>query len=273
MAVVAANLRRKGISVFPYLDDWLIKAKTPELVLHHLQMTTQLLFSLGFTVNMPKSHLEPSQRLLFIGAVLDTTLNPAYPPPQRIQDLQALIPMFQNGAVVSVLKVLCLLGLFASCILLIAHARWHMTALQWCLRKQWFQHKGDLEEFITIYRDAAKDLRWWAVDGNLSQGRPFALPPSVATIIMDASTLGWGAHLGDLEIKGLWSPVEQTFHISLLELQVICLALKAFLPSRSVTSGLDGQHYSDVVHQQAWSMVVPSLQRGSGPGHRPIGFP
>ncbi|KAJ1128923.1 hypothetical protein NDU88_007295 [Pleurodeles waltl] len=60
MAVVAANLRRKGIAVFPYLDDWLIKAKSPELVLHHLQMTTQLLSSLGFSINVPKSHLEPS---------------------------------------------------------------------------------------------------------------------------------------------------------------------------------------------------------------------
>ncbi|KAJ1101769.1 hypothetical protein NDU88_006833 [Pleurodeles waltl] len=38
--VVAAHLRRKGIAVFPYLDDWLIKAKSPELVLHHLQVTT-----------------------------------------------------------------------------------------------------------------------------------------------------------------------------------------------------------------------------------------
>ncbi|KAJ1133891.1 hypothetical protein NDU88_000363, partial [Pleurodeles waltl] len=50
MVVVAAELRRKGIAVFPYLDDWLIKAKSPELVLRHLQSTTQLLFDLGFSV-------------------------------------------------------------------------------------------------------------------------------------------------------------------------------------------------------------------------------
>ncbi|KAJ1084760.1 hypothetical protein NDU88_004906 [Pleurodeles waltl] len=79
MAVVAAHLRRKGVVVFPYLDDWVIKAKSPQLVLSHLRMTTQLLFDLGFSVNVPKSHLEPFQRLLFIGAVLDTTLFRAYP--------------------------------------------------------------------------------------------------------------------------------------------------------------------------------------------------
>ncbi|KAJ1204852.1 hypothetical protein NDU88_000290 [Pleurodeles waltl] len=231
MSVVASELRRKGIAVFPYLDDWLIKAKSPELVSHHLQSTTQLLFDLGFSVNEPKSHLEPSQRLLFIGAVLDTTLGRAFPPPQRIQDIQDLVPMFQNGAVVPVLKVLRLLGLFASCILLVTHARWHMRALQWCLRRQWSQHKGDLEGTVKISRDAAVDLRWWIASNNLSQGKPFQQSPPVATVITDASTLGWGAHLGDLEIKGLWSPEEQIFHINLLELRAVRLALKAFLPS------------------------------------------
>ncbi|KAJ1085596.1 hypothetical protein NDU88_005726 [Pleurodeles waltl] len=231
MSVVAAELKRKGIAVFPYLDDWLIKAKSPELVSHHLQSTTQLLFDLGFSVNVPKSHLEPSQRLLFIGAVLDTTLSRAFPPPQRIQDIQELVPMFRNGAVVPVLKVFRLLGLFASCILLVTHARWHMRALQWCLRRQWSQHKGDLEGVVKISRDAAVDLKWWIASNNLSQGKPFAQSPPVATVITDASTLGWGAHLGDLEIKGLWSPEEQMFHINLLELRAVRLALKAFLPS------------------------------------------
>ncbi|KAJ1135229.1 hypothetical protein NDU88_001673, partial [Pleurodeles waltl] len=41
VSVVAADLRRKGIAVFPYLDDWLIKAESPGLVLHHLQLATQ----------------------------------------------------------------------------------------------------------------------------------------------------------------------------------------------------------------------------------------
>ncbi|KAJ1087084.1 hypothetical protein NDU88_000278 [Pleurodeles waltl] len=266
MAVVAANLRRKGIAVFPYLDDWLIKAKSPKLELHHLQMTTQLLFSLGFSINVPKSHLEPSQRLLFIGTVLDTTLSRAFPPPQWIQDIQALISMFREGSVVPVLKVLRLLGLFASCILLVTHACWHMRALQWCLRRQWFQHRGDLAESINISRDTTADLQWWSVDGNLSQERPFSIPPPVATVITDASTLGWGAHLGDLEIKGRWSPVEQV-----ISYQSAGIAGDTFgsqglppFPSRSVGSSLDGQHALDVVHQQAGrSWVVPSLQRGS----------
>ncbi|KAJ1094268.1 hypothetical protein NDU88_007346 [Pleurodeles waltl] len=62
-------------------------------------------------------------------------------------------------------------------------------------------------------------------------GRPFSQPPPVTSVITDASTLGWGVHLGDLEIKGLWSPVERMFHINLLKLRAVRLAHKAFLPS------------------------------------------
>lgn len=175
MAVVAAHLRRSGIPVVPYLDDWLIKAKSPEMVQHHLQVTSQLLFDLGFSINVPKSHLEPSQRNLFIGAVLDTTVCRAFPPPQRILDIQEMIPLFHNGAAVPVLKVLRLLGLFASCILLVSHARWHIRALHWCLHRPWFQRNGDLRESITISRDTAADLSCWSVESNLTQGKPFHL--------------------------------------------------------------------------------------------------
>ncbi|KAJ1209891.1 hypothetical protein NDU88_005263 [Pleurodeles waltl] len=36
MAVVAAHLCRLGVSVFPYLDDWLLKAPSPRTVVSHL---------------------------------------------------------------------------------------------------------------------------------------------------------------------------------------------------------------------------------------------
>ncbi|KAJ1208810.1 hypothetical protein NDU88_004193 [Pleurodeles waltl] len=79
MAVVAAHLCRLGVSVIPYLDDWLLKAPSPLTVVSHLQTTANLLHQLRFTINVPKSHLTPSQMLPFIRAVLDTVLFQAYP--------------------------------------------------------------------------------------------------------------------------------------------------------------------------------------------------
>ena len=77
LVVVAAHLWMSGVPVFPYLDDWLLKAGSPQAVITHLQTTANLLTSLGFTINVPKSHLTPSQSLPFIGAILDTVAAPA----------------------------------------------------------------------------------------------------------------------------------------------------------------------------------------------------
>ena len=54
-----------------------------------------LLHPLGFTIITPKSHLTPTQMLLFIGAILAMAQFLPYPPEQRVQDIQAMIPMFQ----------------------------------------------------------------------------------------------------------------------------------------------------------------------------------
>ncbi|XP_069083494.1 olfactory receptor 5J3-like [Pleurodeles waltl] len=82
MVVVATHLRRLGVTVCPYLDNWLFKAPTTQVVVTHLQTMTNLLHSLGFTINMPKACLTLSQKLPFIWAVLDTVQFRAYPPEQ-----------------------------------------------------------------------------------------------------------------------------------------------------------------------------------------------
>ena len=80
MAVVAAHLLRSGVPVFPYLNDWLLKAGSLQAVVTHLQTTANLLYSRRFTINMPKSHLTPSQLLPFTGAILDTVQVCTYSP-------------------------------------------------------------------------------------------------------------------------------------------------------------------------------------------------
>ena len=87
-------------------------------------MTANLLTSLGFSINVPKSHLTPSQILLLIGAILDTAQFRAFLAEWRVQDIRAMILMFQLLSWISVRMTLRLLGLLASCILQVKHARW-----------------------------------------------------------------------------------------------------------------------------------------------------
>ena len=55
-----------------------------------------------------------------------------------------MIPMFQPQSCISVRLTMRLLGLIASCILFVKHARWHMQALQWDLKS----HQGHLSDLV-----------------------------------------------------------------------------------------------------------------------------
>ncbi|KAG6927209.1 hypothetical protein G0U57_010328, partial [Chelydra serpentina] len=80
MAVVAAALRRWRIQVFPYLDDWLIRGNSSSQVQSQVQTAKSMFNQLDLLLNVEKSTLEPTQRLDFIGAVLDSTLVRAFLP-------------------------------------------------------------------------------------------------------------------------------------------------------------------------------------------------
>ena len=45
------------------------------------------------------------------------------------------------------------------------------------------------------------------------------------TIFTDASTQGWGTHMGDSQIAGVWTHSERELHINVLERRAVILAL------------------------------------------------
>ena len=68
-------------------------------------------------------------------------------------------------------------------------------------------------------------LRQWQDLSFLTSGisiRPFL---AEFTIFTDALTQGWGTHMGDSQIAGVWTHSEHELHISVLELRAVILAL------------------------------------------------
>ena len=71
MAPVSAFLHQAGTRLRRYLDDWLIQASSREQVLLALESVLQLCQDLGIVVNWEKSQLIPSQRVEYLGVLLD----------------------------------------------------------------------------------------------------------------------------------------------------------------------------------------------------------
>ncbi|XP_064424706.1 condensin-2 complex subunit D3 [Latimeria chalumnae] len=85
LVVVASHLCRQGTFVYPYFDDWLIRGSSKEEAARGLSVTTRLLGSFGFVLNLEKSQLCPVQNITFIGAVLDAVQGTAFLPQERVE--------------------------------------------------------------------------------------------------------------------------------------------------------------------------------------------
>ena len=71
MEVPISVLRRLNFCLIIYLDDMLIMARTVQEFSFHRDTVINLLQNLGFILNLEKLVLEPSQKIEFLGMVID----------------------------------------------------------------------------------------------------------------------------------------------------------------------------------------------------------
>ena len=67
-----APLRRQGIRLATYLDDWLLLAQSEQEARAHTRILIRHLFELGFVINTEKSMMSPAQGIIFLGLSLDS---------------------------------------------------------------------------------------------------------------------------------------------------------------------------------------------------------
>ena len=88
---VAVLLRQRGVKLHVYLDDWLIRADTPEQAQLHAQTTIRVLQFLGWIINFEKSDLTPSQEFQFIRMQFNTRQFTVAPLPNMRLKVQSIL--------------------------------------------------------------------------------------------------------------------------------------------------------------------------------------
>lgn len=81
---VLAFLRQGGITLYAYIDDWLILAESEQECRETTSYVIQTLQNLGWIINFDKSNLQPSQTVTYLGAILDFRRGLAIPTQERI---------------------------------------------------------------------------------------------------------------------------------------------------------------------------------------------
>ena len=206
-----------------------------------------------------KSDLVPSQTAKYLGMTIDTEAGKVFPSLARVEKFLTVAESFCTMDAPPAQLWQVILGHLASLERLVPHGRLRMHTLQWHLKAHWSNESDPPSLPVPLPREVRRDLSWWMVRDHLLTGVRFGTPAPDLHLYSDASCSGWGTHLLDQHVSGVWSDQEKLLHINLLEMMALFLGLQASRDSD--VRRLDGRG----VRQQA---------RGHGfPGSMLVGQP
>jgi hypothetical protein len=229
IALEAASVVKRSldVDVFVYLDDWLLVHRSKDHLRRSTQETISILREFGFLVNLQKSSLSPTRKIVHLGTILDFEEGFIRPTPERLANLQRCILRVNTHKPVKAKRWQILLGHMASLTVSVPLARLHMRQLQIHLRRHWSQKRdSEFKKIPPTGEDLQQWWNWWKNQSNLAQGRPFQDPVPDLIVTTDASGLGWGGYCGNQSFSGEWLPYQRRFHINWKELKAVQLTLK-----------------------------------------------
>ena len=190
MTVIATFLRRRAITLHPYLNDWLPRNQNRQRLLEHRQYILLLINSLGLIINYEKSDLVPAQVFNFIGMEFLTHTNIVRVPQSRQMKISETVRMFSQKTSVSARDFLSLLGQLNAAADFVMLGRLHLRPLQISLRNQWRPQNLPYSHQIRMTSEILQHHKWWLQEDLYHQGIPLRIDPPSHTIFTDASLSG-----------------------------------------------------------------------------------
>ncbi|XP_067306102.1 uncharacterized protein [Pseudorasbora parva] len=229
MDAALAPLRLKGMRVLNYLDDWLVIARlTRAQLLTHKSWLLNHLDCLGLRINIAKSSLSPTQKISFLGIILDSRLMNARLTTQRALSIQNMAASFNSCSPETFSEDARPygLGIVSAQTGTVTHVSPPALATRPCpsLRVEMGPSSRQSEP--------QRCQSFGSLDGDrvVSEGVLMGTVTKLKVVSTDASTQGWGALHEGKPISGLWTETEKRLHINCLEMKAVALSLRAFLP-------------------------------------------
>ena len=259
-AAVSAWAHARGIRLLRYLDDWLVLSSSEKKAKESIRELLSICRTLGIVINEKKSDLVPSQSAKYLGMTIDTGAGKVFPSLARVEKFLTVAERFCTMQSPPAQLWQVILGHLASLERLVPPGRLRMRSLQWHLKSQWSPESDPPSLPVALPEEARRDLSWWMVRDHLLVGVRFGTPAPDLHLYSDASSSGWGAHLLDQNVSGVWSAQEKLLHINLLEMKALFLALQAFqedVAGHHVTAMCDNSTIVAYVNKQGGTVSRP----------------
>uniref|UniRef100_A0A803J3I0 ribonuclease H n=1 Tax=Xenopus tropicalis TaxID=8364 RepID=A0A803J3I0_XENTR len=130
LVVVIAKLREEGLEIYQYLDDLLLVAREKDTLERHRDIAAATLERFGWVLNREKSNLQPTQRLVYLGAQIDTDIEMISLPLTRIFKVTEMSSAMIRFGQVSARQFMRYLSTLTSTIGLVKWARWQIRPIQ-----------------------------------------------------------------------------------------------------------------------------------------------
>ena len=227
---VFAKLREEGHECFQYIDDSFVVADSEQKCRESLRSLSTTLGKLGFLVHEDKSVMDPSQRLDFLGFRLDSNKFKVFLTLEKEGKLTRAGESILGKDVCSIRELAGFIGLTIAFSHAFRYGPRHTKCLEIEKVMALKQAKGNFDAKLRLSVRACVEIRWW-LDNVTFSGRKILEGEPDQVLFTDASTEGWGAHVGAQATGGRWTQGEKEQHINVLELKAIEFALKSLCDS------------------------------------------
>ena len=192
MKVPISLLWRLNLCLIIYLDNMLIMARSVQELIFHRDTVIYLLHNLGFVLNLKKSVLEPSQKIEFLGMVIDSMKMEISLPHKKLVKLMSQCKQLAESKEITIMDLTKLIGKLGSTAQAILPAQLQVQHLQ-RLQIQALKLSKRYHAKVHLDKDAKDEFFWWIENLRLCNGKSLILPPADFCISTDASTKGWEA--------------------------------------------------------------------------------
>lgn len=244
MKPIAIFLRSMGVRMIVYIDDILLLGDSPNQVETHLQALVFLLTNLGFIINYSKSITTPTQKIEYLGLLVDSTSLHLSLPGEKLHQIRMEVNQIKQKSHITARQLAQLIGKLNATAQAVLPAPLFYRSLQGDLQRALSSNNQDYNTLLSLSPLSQEELSWWQEKLAHWNGKPLLHRQKSMIIESDASLQGWGAVCNGTRTGGPWSQLEQQMHINCLELLAATLAVKSFVKDQkgiSVLLQLDNQ--------------------------------
>ena len=226
MKVPLSVLRSKGHKTSGYIDDFFTCARTFGGCKQSLMEMIELFIQLGFVIHPTKTVLRPTQKLEFLGFLIDSSQMTVSLTEQKKCTFKKMVNKLLTIKRPTLRFIAKVIGTIVAAFPASRYGPLFYRSLDKDKTQGLQWNQGDFDATHRLSEDSLDELSWWRE--NICTMYSPILPPKIqGTMYCDASDIAWGVHFTS-NTGGGWTESEAALHINARELLAIFYSLKTF---------------------------------------------